>query len=110
MNHLSSEMQACIDTCQRCHITCLSMASTHCLEAGGRHVEPTHFRLMLDCAQICATSADFMARASTHHTGVCAVCAQVCRACAESCRELDGMEDCVAACEACAASCEAMAA
>lgn len=110
MHHTSPEMQACIDACQRCHVACLSMAANHCLEAGGRHVEPAHFRLMLDCAQVCATSADFMARSSAHHARVCALCAEVCRACAESCRELDGMEDCVAACEACTASCERMAA
>ena len=86
------------------------MAMNHCLEAGGKHAEPQHMKIMADCAQICATSLDFMARGSDQHKLVCGICAQICRACAESCRGLDGMEDCVAACERCADACEKMAA
>ena len=56
----SKEMQACIDECLRCYQTCLGMASNHCLPAGGKHVEPEHFRLMMACAEICRTSAHFM--------------------------------------------------
>ena len=92
-----------------CHQACIEALSWG-LQQRGEPAHLLHARLMLDCAQVCATSADFMARASAHHARVCGVCAEVCRACAASCRELDGMEDCVAACEACAASCEAMAA
>jgi len=55
-----TEMQRCLKHCQRCHSTCLEMAATYCLEMGGKHAEPAHLRLMLDCAQICQTSADFM--------------------------------------------------
>ena len=33
---MSSEMQACIEDCLRCHSVCLGMASHHCLEAGGK--------------------------------------------------------------------------
>ena len=47
MHQMSPEMQSCIDECLSCHSTCLSMAMNHCLEAGGRHVEPEHFRLMI---------------------------------------------------------------
>lgn len=109
MNHTPSEMQTCIDNCQKCHAVCLSHLSTHCLEAGGAHVEPNHFRLMLDCVQICATSADFMLRGSKHHAHICAECAEICEECAASCEAIGGMEECVAACRACAATCRAMA-
>ncbi|AIK44113.1 hypothetical protein DR92_1924 [Brucella anthropi] len=42
----NSEMKACIDACLACYQTCIGMASTHCLEEGGEHVEPMHFRTM----------------------------------------------------------------
>lgn len=109
MHHASSDLQACIDACLRCHSTCLSMAMTHCLEMGGEHVAPDHFRLMMDCADICRTSADFMLRASAHHAAVCGVCADICEACAADCEWVGDMDDCVAACRACAQHCRQMA-
>lgn len=109
MGAYSDEVQACIEACLKCHKTCLGMASTHCLETGGAHVKPQHFRLMLDCAAICDAAAGFMLRKSQFHHEFCRVCAKVCEACAEDCRSLDGMESCVEACEACAAHCAAMA-
>ena len=60
MHQMSPEMQSCIDECLRCHTTCLSTAMNHCLEEGGQHVEPKHFRLMIACAEICQTAANFM--------------------------------------------------
>jgi len=110
MHQIDSEMKACMDACHECHITCLHMAMNHCLEAGGRHAEPQHMKLMLDCAQICSVAIDFMARKSEHHAHICRVCAEICRACAASCEQLDGMEDCVAACRRCADACDRMAA
>lgn len=109
MNYMNSEMQACIEACESCHASCLSHAATHCLEMGGKHVEPTHFRLMLDCAEICQTAANFMLRGSAHHAHVCAECAEICESCAKSCEQIGDMDDCVQACRKCAASCHAMA-
>ncbi|WP_280720928.1 four-helix bundle copper-binding protein [Janthinobacterium sp. CG_23.4] len=105
-----SEMQSCIDACAQCHQICLKMAMTHCLKMGGKHVEPDHFRLMVNCAEICQTSANFQLSGSAFSARLCAVCADICQACADSCRELDGMEECVQACDACASSCRSMAA
>ncbi len=51
MEHMTTEMRACIEECLRCHATCLSMAMSHCLEAGGKRTEPGHFRLMMACAE-----------------------------------------------------------
>lgn len=108
-SQMSPEMQQCIDNCQKCHATCLQMLSQHCLEAGGKHVEPAHFRLMLDCAQICQVSVDFMLRGSKHHPHICRECAEINEQCAQSCEALGDMEDCVAACRACVQSCGEMA-
>jgi hypothetical protein len=85
------------------------MAMIHCLETGGDHVRPQHFRLMMDCAIVCESAADLMSHKSQFHHQLCGLCAEVCEACAADCEKLDGMEDCVAACRACAASCGAMA-
>lgn len=68
MQHLSPAMQNCINECLSCHQMCLSEAMNHCLEAGGSHVEPEHFRLMLNCAEMCQTSANFMlSHSALHH-------------------------------------------
>lgn len=105
-------MKACIDLCTSCHQTCLHNVR-HCLEKGGTHADAAHIGRLLDCAQICATSADFMTRHSAHHAAVCGACAAMCRACAESCDALGDdqmMKQCAEECRRCAESCERMAA
>ncbi|MCK8786881.1 four-helix bundle copper-binding protein [Roseomonas sp. NAR14] len=110
MHHMSTEMQACIEECLRCHSTCLSMAMNHCLEVGGQHVEPAHFKLMMACAEICQTSANMMLIGTHHHKHTCRECAEICEECAASCDAVGGMEACAEQCRKCAASCRAMAA
>lgn len=110
MHSLGQEMQQCIQECFHCHSVCLQEAMNHCLEAGGRHTEPTHFGLMMNCAEICQTSANFMLSGSPLHARVCAACAEVCTACADSCAPIPGMEPCAETCRRCAASCQQMAA
>jgi hypothetical protein len=106
----NAAMRSCIDACQSCHEVCVETL-THCLMMGGEHAEADHIRTMSDCAQICATSADFMLRGSPSHQDVCAVCADICDECAESCDALDGdeMKRCADQCRACAESCREMA-
>lgn len=99
----------CRDLCAACAQTCRHTLFRHCLQVGGEHATADHVRMMMDCAEICQTAADFMDRGSPFHAGVCSACAKVCRACADSCRKLDGMEACVAACERCETSCGDMA-
>lgn len=57
MHQIDPNMQACMDACHECHVTCLHMAMNHCLEAGGKHAEPQHMKIMMDCAQIFVASA-----------------------------------------------------
>jgi len=102
-------MQQCIDECLNCHRVCLGEAMTHCLEAGGQHTEPTHFRLMINCAEMCQTSANFMLSGSPLHAKTCGVCAEVCTACAESCESIPEMEKCAETCRRCAEACRKMA-
>jgi hypothetical protein len=108
-NHIK-EMQACIDACSHCHATCLHTAMVHCLDSGGKHVGADHFRLMMNCAEICQTSASFQLSGSSFHRALCGICADICEACAKSCESIGDMEDCVKACRDCAASCRKMSA
>ena len=110
MKHLSSEMQSCIEECLRCYQSCLGDLMSHCLETGGRHLEPNHVRLMMACAEICRTSAHFMLLRSPHHVHTCRECAEICEECARSCDEVGDMKDCAEQCRRCAASCRQMAA
>jgi hypothetical protein len=108
---LSEMMRNCIRECQSCHGICLETV-THCLEMGGQHAEPAHIRLLLDCADICQTSADFMLRSSDLHTRTCGICAEVCQRCADDCERFGNdsvMQQCATACRNCATACREMA-
>jgi hypothetical protein len=106
----NTQMDQCIANCMQCYQVCLETAMNHCLEKGGQHTEPEHFRTMMNCAEICRTSAHFMLSGSDLHRLTCATCAEVCARCAESCESLEGMESCAAECRRCAESCKHMAA
>ncbi|MBP2235038.1 hypothetical protein J2Z31_001530 [Sinorhizobium kostiense] len=110
MPHIDPKMQECIDDCLDCYEACLSMAMGHCLEAGGQHTEPPHFRLMMACAEICRTAAHFMLIGTPHHRHICGECAEICAECAADCERIGDMADCVEACRRCAESCRQMAA
>lgn len=105
----AAAMQAAIKACMDCHSTCLQTAMNYCLEAGGRHAGAAHLRLMLNCAELCQTSANFMLSNSPLHGRVCGVCAEACEACARSCEEVGGMRECRDECLRCAKSCRSMA-
>ena len=106
---MTEDMNRCIEACLSCYKTCLSTAMNHCLEMGGKHTKPAHFRLMMACAEICRISAHFMLIDTPHHKHTCKECAEICAECAEDCRRIGDMEECVVACEACAQNCRKMA-
>ena len=109
----SPSMDDCIRNCTDCHTICLETVA-HCLTKGGAHAEAGHIRLLLDCVDICRTSADFMMRGPRSHHRTCGAwadigpagaddcdrmaddsmmkrCAEMCRRCAESCRSMSRM-------------------
>ena len=108
---LSAEMQQCIQNCLDCHAICVT-TMTHCLQMGGKHAEPQHIKLLMDCAEICQTSANFMLRNSNFHSLTCGVCAEICERCAEDCERMaDGdsqMLACATMCRQCAGTCHEM--
>src|SRR5262245_49806876 len=84
---LSHQLRRCLELCQESHQSCWR-AFDHCLGQGGRYVEERPLRLLIDCAQICQTSADFMLRSSSFHERICGACAEICESCADSCGTL----------------------
>ena len=109
--HDSDQMRHCIELCQECHRVCLETIP-YCLSKGGQHARPEHIRLMMDCVEICQTSANFMIRGSELHVQTCAACAEVCEKCAEDCehmRDDQRMAECAAICRRCSESCREMA-
>ena len=107
----SAHLAACADACMSCFAVCTRTFSQHCLHHGGDHLEHRHARLMLDCAEICRTSATFLLRGSEFHQTTCRACAEVCAACATSCAQFTELEmqACAAECRKCADSCQSMA-
>lgn len=92
-----------------CYKTCLETLD-HCLSMGGKHAEASHIKLLMDCARICDTTADFVGRNSDYHKELSRICADICDACAESCEKLEGkeMEECAKACRKCGEACREM--
>ncbi|HLU76485.1 MAG TPA: four-helix bundle copper-binding protein [Burkholderiales bacterium] len=107
--HTPAALQACIDLCLDCYRSCLAEATGHCLEKGGRHADADHISLMLGCAQLCRTTAEFMLMQTKLHYKVCGACAEICEACAVSCEQLEDMEHCVEICRRCADECRRIA-
>ena len=99
----SQEREECITGCLACHSICLQTVE-HCREMGGAHVAQEHIRLLLDCAELCESSAHFMIRQSPFQGRICALCAEVCRACEAACRRFGDAADlrCAESCRRCA--------
>jgi hypothetical protein len=110
-HHTDDEMQKCIQLCRDCHAMCTQIIA-HCLKLGGRHAAPDHIRLFQDCAQMCATAADYMVRESPFHNQVCQLCSDLCKQCGKDCEQVAGddqvLKQCIAMCRKCAGSCERM--
>jgi hypothetical protein len=107
--NMDQGMKDCIQNCQDCHRLCLETVQ-HCLTLGGPHAEAKHIQTMLDCAEICETSANFMLRSSALHARTCGVCADACERCAAECERFDDaqMKECADACRRCATTCRQM--
>jgi hypothetical protein len=111
MTEINAEMRRCIDSCLNCHATCEATLS-YCMARDGAYADRTRMLILLDCAEICRTSAGFLLRGSALHLQTCATCAEICTECADWCNRLQRdsvMKQCAATCRECAQSCEEMA-
>ncbi len=105
--NMERTMRECIEACQRCHDQCLTDVQRS-LTLGADHAAPAHVALLIDCARVCATTAELMLTGSRFHRSMCGVCAQVCEGCAQQCEMLGELDDCARACRDCAQRCEQM--
>ncbi|HEU4563142.1 MAG TPA: four-helix bundle copper-binding protein [Gemmatimonadaceae bacterium] len=109
--HEHDAMQECIEECLNCHAAC-TMTVQHCLAQGGELADVNVVGALLDCAEMCQVSANYMLRGSPYHALTCATCAEMCRVCEETCRAFGGdeqMAHCADVCASCADACARMA-
>lgn len=69
---LDADTRQCVEECLTCQSICTTTV-TYCLQR--RHADPEHIVTLLDCAEICGTSASFtatrLARPREHLRCVC---------------------------------------
>lgn len=70
----------CIDACNRC--------LAYCLRQGGGHAAFEHVRRLMDCLEVCITTADLAGRNSPVAPALVQVCAEVAEDCAQSCDQV----------------------
>lgn len=107
----TGSIEQCIADCLACYQECMSCLP-YSLSLGGKYVEQKHLTLMMECAQICNTSATLMQIEGQFSHQLCQLCAKVCQACEESCTSIDEddsmMHKCADMCRKCADSCNHM--
>ena len=105
------DFERCIQACQNALRACQECAAADIAE--GANMSGCA-RVNLDCADICAATANVLARRSEHHGDFCAVCAHLCRACTAACEPHAAKHAhcarCRDACRACADECQKHAA
>jgi hypothetical protein len=112
-DEMAMKMDECIQNCLDCYRACLATVP-HCLTRGGEHASQAHITMLLECAELCQTSARLMLIQSTIHGEVCGVCATACERCAEDCQRMGAgdakMLNCADVCSRCAKTCDSMSA
>lgn len=104
---MSEQMQIAITDCMNCSNICLETLN-YCLQTGGKHADPGHIRLLMDCAQISRTTSDFLLRMSELSGRLGAVCAEVADRCCSSLERFGDdrqMRACYEACRRTSDSC-----
>jgi hypothetical protein len=107
MTTVTTAERPALDACRGCQQTCLDTV-THALRRGGPYADDALISALLDAADVCRTTIDFVQRGSRVHAHVGAVCAEICTRAAEACDDLAGdpiMAACAAACRRCATAC-----
>ena len=77
-------MTRCCDMAMECQKCCLETIK-FCLQKGGKYCDVSMITKLMDCAQMCSTTATFCASQSDMCMSVCDSCAKVCEDCAKCC-------------------------
>ncbi|MCZ7572136.1 MAG: four-helix bundle copper-binding protein [Ardenticatenaceae bacterium] len=105
------EVQNCVQNSTDCHTICLDTVM-YCLDRGGEFAAASRVRVLLDRAEICQMTANFLLRGSDLKGRVGAACAEVCDYCALQCEPFMGdvqIQSCGDACRRCSAACREVA-
>jgi hypothetical protein len=95
-----------LDVLERCMTACEKGAMTGLGAAEGGRLT----RLALDCAEICATTARFVARGSSYMNDLLVLCSQICKACETACRKEENcFQECADTCHECHLTCALVA-
>ncbi len=106
----SQQIKDCIEACGQCAKTCLETLP-YCAMKGGKHAEPHHLGLLMDCANVCEISVKLMLNHSDYQHRFCELCAEICTQCAEDCGQFtedEMMKKCALTCRSCADACREM--
>lgn len=97
--NLLQKLMQCAAACNNCADACLDEDNIKMMVAC--------IRLDRDCAEICQTTASFMARSSNNAGGLIRLCADICRQCGQECQKhkSDHCQECARACFECAEAC-----
>lgn len=99
------DLTSYINSCLNCHRICLQTAFPYHIDADGTNLKSDQLRLIMNCAEICQTCANFMLSHSAFCTQLCGVCSVVCDTCAVMCKRFGGMDECAKICSNCAGNC-----
>jgi hypothetical protein len=110
MGSILMDKQKCLELCFECAAECekcYAVAVKGNIEESQRIIQLTR-----DCADLCITCAQFMARDSESYQALCKACADACEACADACEKMDNdtCQRCEEVCRRCAETCRKMAA
>jgi hypothetical protein len=97
--------------CLRAHETCEETV-THALRAEATHADDERIGVLLDCADVCRTTARLIRRGSPLVRGTAGVCVELCERAAETCAAVAGdpvMAACAETCRRCATWCRWLA-
>lgn len=98
--------ETCGATCGKCREECLKTLA-YCLKKGGKHADPEHIQVLMDCIDFCDLSSKLTARNSPMAAKLCQLCTDVCARCAKSCEDLKdpNLQACVDLCKQCSQAC-----
>jgi hypothetical protein len=111
LRHYSDEENQCIEETARCSIVCRETIQ-HCLEKGKTHSHPMQIKTLMDCAELCQMTTQFLLNHSQFQERCCLFCAEICDVCEQKCNQLvedPQMQACAEACARCSEVCRAMA-
>ena len=105
---LDEMMRECLQNCTDCHYVCLRTAVSG--DVVGK-ISAEDLKLLLNCAEMCRTSADFIDTESAFHKKTCGLCSEICEASAAMCERsnIEIMRQCAQTCRKSADSCRRMA-